>query len=103
MRQEQVRKREDLLCTTEEILETIASVVRSPRSRLRGRQAINRRVGRDVSRKKVTNTPTPNQVTLQGAPDHPFPMSAKPTLLQKKAFDLLRVNPTRFVASNLAG
>ncbi len=44
-----------------------------------------------------------NQVTLPDAPDHPFPMFAKPTPLQKKAFDLLSVDPTRFVASNLAG
>ena len=53
LRQERARKREDLLCATEEILETIASAVRSPRSRLRGQEAINRRVGRDICRKKV--------------------------------------------------
>ncbi len=53
LRQERARKREDLLCATEKILETIASAVRSPHARLRGREAINRRVGRDVSRKKV--------------------------------------------------
>ena len=53
LRQERARKREDLLRDTEKILQTIASAVRSPRSRLRGQQAINRRVGRDVSRKKV--------------------------------------------------
>ncbi len=48
-------------------------------------------------------TLTLNQVTLPDAPDHPFPMFAKPTPLQQKAFDLLGVDPTRFVASNLAG
>ena len=261
LRQERARKREDLLCATEKILETIASAVRSPTGRLRGREAINRRVGRDVSRKKVDkhflievtdedirwsrrqekidaeaqldgiyvirtsleasaigageaveayqslaqverafrslkttqlalrpifvytedhvrghvflcllayylewhlrrrlapllfeeedwagarasrNSPvekaqvsertkakaarkqtaeglpvhslrtlladlstlTLNQVTLPDAPDHPFPMFAKPTPLQAKAFDLLGVDPTRFVASKLAG
>ena len=50
--EDRARKREELLKATEE-LETIASAVRSPRSRLRGQQAINRRVGRDVNRKKV--------------------------------------------------
>ena len=53
LREDRARKREELLKATEEILETIASAVRSPRSRLRGQQAINRRVGRDVNRKKV--------------------------------------------------
>ena len=53
LRQERARKREELLSATEKILETIASAVRSRHARLRGRQAINRRVGRDVSRKKV--------------------------------------------------
>ena len=48
-------------------------------------------------------TLTLNQVTLPDAPDHPFPMFAKPTPLQHKAFDPLGVDPTRFVASNLAG
>ena len=48
-------------------------------------------------------TLTLNQVTLPDAPDHPFPMFAKPTPLQQKAFDLLGVDPTRFVASNMAG
>ena len=261
LRQERARKPEDLLCATEKILETIASAVRSPHARLRGREAINRRVGRDVSRKKVDKhflievtdddirwsrrqekidaeaqldgiyiirtsleasdigaaeaveaykslsqverafrslktaqlalrpvfvysedhvrghvflcllayylewhlrrrlapllfeeedrsgaralrtspvqkaqvsertktkagrkrtadglpvhslrtlladlgTLTLNQVTLPDAPEHPFPMFAKPTPLQAKAFELLDVNPTRFVASNWAG
>ena len=46
---------------------------------------------------------TLNQVTLPDTPEHPFPMFARPTPLERKAFDLLRVNPTRFVARNLAG
>ena len=261
LRQERARKREELLRDTEKILQTIADAVRSPRSRLRGQQAINRRVGRDVCRKKVEKhfvievtdddirwsrrqekidaeaqldgiyvirtsleasalsagkaveaykslaqveqafrslkttqlalrpvyvysedhvrghvflcllayylewhlrrrlapllfqeedragaralrkspvekaqvsartkakaarkstaeglpvhslrtlladlgTLTLNQVTLPDAPGHPFPMFAKPTPLQQKAFDLLGVDPTRFVASNMAG
>ena len=250
LRQERARKREELLCATEKILETIACAVRSPNARLRGREAINRRVGRDVSRKKVDKhfrievtdddirwsrrqekidaeaqldgiyvirtsleaykslaqveqafrslktaqlalrpvfvysedhvrghvflcllayylqwhlrqrlapllfeeedragaralrkspvekaqvsertkakaarkqtaegfpvhslrtlladlgTLTLNQVTLPDAPEHPFPMFAKPTPLQAKAFDLLGVDPTRFVASKWAG
>ncbi len=53
LRQERARKREDLLSATEHILETIARAVRSPHPRLRGQEAINRRVGRDVSRKMV--------------------------------------------------
>ena len=48
-------------------------------------------------------TLTLNQVTLPDAPEHPFPMFAKPTPLQAKAFDLLGVDPTRFVASKWAG
>jgi hypothetical protein len=48
-------------------------------------------------------TLTLNQVTLPDAPEHPFPMFAKPTPLQAKVFELLDVNPTRFVASNWAG
>ena len=48
-------------------------------------------------------TLTLNQVTLPDAPDHPFPMFAKPTPQQRKAFDLLGVDPTRFVARRLAG
>ena len=44
-----------------------------------------------------------NEVTLPDAPQHPFPMVAKPTPLQAKAFDLLGVDPGKFVASKLAG
>ena len=53
LRAERARKREALLQATEAALETIAKAVRGPGKRLRGRQAINRRVGRDVGRKKV--------------------------------------------------
>ena len=51
LREERRRKREDLLQATEEALETIAASVRS--GRLKGREAINRRVGRDANRRKV--------------------------------------------------
>ena len=48
-------------------------------------------------------TLTLNQVTLPDAPEHPFAMYAKPTPLQAKAFELLDVDPTRFVASKWTG
>ena len=48
-------------------------------------------------------TLTLNEVTLPDAPQHPFPMVAKPTPLQAKAVDLLGVGPGKFVASKLAG
>ena len=48
-------------------------------------------------------TLTLNEVTLPDAPQHPFPMVAKPTPLQAQAFDLLGVDPGKFVASKLAG
>ena len=51
LREERARKREDLLCATEDLLEKIAASVRQ--SRLRGRDQINRRVGRDANRKRV--------------------------------------------------
>ena len=51
LREERARKREDLLRTTEHILEDIAAAIRH--ARLRGRDNINRRVGRDANRKKV--------------------------------------------------
>ena len=51
LRAERARKREDLLQATEAALERIRRAVRA--KRLRGRAAINRRVGRDVARKKV--------------------------------------------------
>ncbi|MYG27663.1 MAG: IS1634 family transposase, partial [Boseongicola sp. SB0677_bin_26] len=51
LREERARKREDLLKATEEALEAIAASVRS--GRLKGREAIDRRVGRDANRRKV--------------------------------------------------
>ena len=53
LREERARKREDLLLATEAILEEIARVVRQPHSKLRGRDQINRRVGREANRRKV--------------------------------------------------
>ena len=53
LREERTRKREDLLLATEAILEEIARVVRQPHSKLRGRDQINRRVGREANRRKV--------------------------------------------------
>ena len=53
LRDERARKREDLLQATEAILAEIARVVRRPGSQLRGRDRINRRVGRDANRRKV--------------------------------------------------
>ena len=53
LRDERARKREDLLQATEAILEEIARSVRRPGSQLRGRDRINRRVGRDANRRKV--------------------------------------------------
>ena len=51
LRQERRRKREELLQATAEALEAIAASVRS--GRLKGREAIDRRVGRDANRRKV--------------------------------------------------
>ncbi len=51
LRRERARKREDLLQAKERALEAVAASVRS--GRLRGRQAIDRRVGRDISRRKA--------------------------------------------------
>ena len=53
LREERARKREDLLLATEAILKEIARVVRQPHSKLRGRDQINRRVGREANRRKV--------------------------------------------------
>ncbi len=53
LRAERARKREDLLQATEALLEKIAAPVRRGRKPLRGRDAINRRVGREANRKKV--------------------------------------------------
>jgi len=44
-----------------------------------------------------------NEVTLPGSSEHRFPMITEPTLLQSRAFELLDVEPGRFVASKLTG
>ena len=51
LREERARKREALLRDTEQLLQNIAAAIRT--GRLRGKDAINRRVGRDANRKKV--------------------------------------------------
>ena len=48
-------------------------------------------------------TLTLNEVTLPACPDAAFPMLARPTPLQQKAFNLLDTDPHKFVASNLTG
>ena len=48
-------------------------------------------------------TPTLNEVALPEAPEHAFPLHARPTPQQQQAFDLLAVDPDRFVASKLTG
>ena len=48
-------------------------------------------------------TLTLNEVTLPGSPHSAFPLVARPTQLQQRAFELLDVQPHNFVASNLAG
>ena len=53
LRAERARKREELLQATERILEKIAALVQQGRKPLRGRDAINRRVGREANRKKM--------------------------------------------------
>ncbi len=53
LRVERARKREELLRATEHSLEGIAAQVRRGREPLRGRDAINRRLGRELNRKKV--------------------------------------------------
>ena len=53
LREERARKREALLRSTEATLEEIARIVRQPGSKLRGRDRINRRVGREANRRKV--------------------------------------------------
>ena len=44
-----------------------------------------------------------NEVTLPGSPDHRFPVITEPTALQEKAFELLGIDPKRFVPSKLTG
>ena len=53
LRAERARKREALLQATETLLEDIARIVRRPGSKLRGRDLIGRRVGRDANRRNV--------------------------------------------------
>ena len=53
LRQQRARKREALLEATEEILETIAQGLGRPGAPHRGRDWINRRVGREANRRKV--------------------------------------------------
>ena len=53
LREEQARKREALLQATEADLAEIAGIIRQPHSKLRGRDRIERRVGREVNRKRV--------------------------------------------------
>ena len=53
LRDERARKREDLLQATERILAEIARIVHNPRAKLKGRDAINRRIGQDLNRRKV--------------------------------------------------
>lgn len=53
LREQRQRKREALLQATEASLERIAQIVRRPGARLRSRDAINRRVGREANRKKM--------------------------------------------------
>ena len=43
-------------------------------------------------------TLTLNGVTLPGSPDHAFPLMAKPAGLQRRAFELLDIDPARDVA-----
>ncbi len=47
-------------------------------------------------------TLTLNEVALPEAPEHSFPLQTRATPVQQQAFDLLEVDPTRFVASNVA-
>ena len=53
LKEERARKREELLQATEATLTEIARAVRRPGARLRARDRINRRVGREANRRKV--------------------------------------------------
>ena len=53
LREERARRRKSLHQAAEEALEAIVASVRS--GRLKGREAIDRRVGRDANRRKVGN------------------------------------------------
>ena len=44
-----------------------------------------------------------NEVTLPGSPEHRFPMITEPTPLQSRAFELLDIEPGRFVSSTVTG
>lgn len=46
-------------------------------------------------------TLTLNQVALPTQPQHPFPLIAQPTLLQRKAFELLQIEPAKIVPSTM--
>ena len=46
-------------------------------------------------------TVTLNEVTLPGAPQQVFPVMARPTALQHKAFELLEIDPGKLVPSTL--
>ncbi len=43
-------------------------------------------------------TLTLNEVTLPDSPDHAFPLLAQPTELQARAFELLEIDPAKYVA-----
>ena len=53
LRTERARKRGDVLQETDQILEQIAAQVRRGKEPLRGSEAINRRVGSELNRKKM--------------------------------------------------
>ena len=53
LREERARKRKALLLATETIVEEIPWVVRQPHSKLRCRDRITRRVGREANRRRV--------------------------------------------------
>ena len=53
LKEQRERKRQELLEATERILEKISKAVESPNSELRGKDEINRRVGREANRRKV--------------------------------------------------
>ncbi len=42
-------------------------------------------------------TLTLNEATVPAGPDHGFPVFAQPTELQHRAFDLLQIDPTKFL------
>ncbi len=48
-------------------------------------------------------TLTLNEVCLPSSPDHAFTMTAQPTPVQKRAFELLDLDPERDVAMQMAG